>query len=122
MSLSEVSALPAAESVKRIAFERAEVVPGFVNDTYFLVVHGQAPCVNMKVMLSPLVYFMCPEYWGIEVIGYLRGGICLTAIKPYALTIPLAGITGVKGIEVLGGNRSERFEVPGGCGEGVSFA
>jgi hypothetical protein len=34
---------------------------------------------------------------------------------PFTVVIPLAGVTGSKGIEVLGANRNETFEVSGGC-------
>jgi len=104
-----------AGSSRVINFDSAEVVPGIVPETFFLVVRGEAPCLNMSVALTPLIYVKCPEYWGIEVVGSLPGGFCLTAIKPFLLTIPLSGITGSKGIEVIGASRQEKFEVGGGC-------
>ena len=107
--------LQPASSARRISFDEAEVVPGIVPDTYFLIVRGTAPCLNMSVSLLPLIYIRCPEFWGIEVVGTLPGGFCLDTIKPYCVSIPLTGITGSKGIEVLGSNRSQRFDVPGGC-------
>lgn len=114
MSLRDFAAAPAAESFRRIHFDSAEVVSDFPGG-YTLIVRGEAPCLNMEVSLSPLIYIDCPEYWGIEVIGSLRGNICLTAMKPYVVAIPLNGITGSRGIEVLGPRRSERIEVEGGC-------
>lgn len=107
--------LQAASSVKLISFDRAEVRPGFVSGTYFLIVHGEAPCLNMDVRLSPVIYITCPDYWLIEVTGSLPGGFCLTGMKPYCVTIPLNGIIGYEGIEVRGDNRTEKFDVPGGC-------
>lgn len=107
--------LKSASSSKLIAFDNAKVIPGFINDTYFLHVTGQAPCLNMVVQLVPLIYIDCPDYWGIEVVGSLSGGICLTAMKPYDIAIPLAGVTGRKGIEVIGGNTTKQFNVAGGC-------
>lgn len=112
MNLTE---LKAASGAKLIAFEEAEVVPGFVNDTYFLVVRGEAPCLNMEVRLVPLIYIDCPDFWQIEVTGTLPGGFCLTAMKPYVVSLPLAGITGREGIELVGANGSKRFSVLGGC-------
>lgn len=100
---------------KLIAFDQADVVPGIVNDTFFLCVSGQVGCFNMEVRLIPRIYVRCPEYWEIEVTGTLNGGICLEAIKPYSVAVPLAGITGSKGIEVIGHGKTERFEVTGGC-------
>ncbi|MDJ0978243.1 MAG: hypothetical protein QNI87_06885 [Erythrobacter sp.] len=70
----------------------------------------------MDVRLSPMIYIDCPEYWGIEVEGSLPGGFCMTAMKPFTVTIPLAGITGSKGIEVIGNDKTEKHSVAGGCG------
>lgn len=104
-----------ASSGRIIAFDDAQVVPGIVNGTYFLIVSGQAPCLNMAVSLMPLIYVSCPEYWEIEVVGTLPSGFCLTAVRPYVATIPLTGITGSEGIEVVGSNGRKRFDVSGGC-------
>lgn len=106
-----------ATSSRVISFDSANVVGGFINDTYFLTVIGEAPCLNMDVNLVPLIYIDCPEFWGIEVVGTLPGGFCVTAMKPFAVTIPLDGVTGTLGIEVIGHNRREKFEVAGGCRE-----
>ena len=120
MSNQNLADMESAQSIKRIGFDEAEVVANFPGG-YLLVVRGTAPCVNMEVRLSPLIYIECPDYWGIEVIGLLPGGICLTAVKPYVATIALQGVTGSQGIEVLGANRSERFDVPDGCKPGLAF-
>lgn len=108
-----VSALPAAESCRRLNYEHAELaeIPES-NGRYAVVVHGEAPCLNMHVSLSPFIYIRRPEYWGIEVVGCLPGGICLTAIKPFVLALDLDSITGTKGIEIIGANRTDRFEIP----------
>jgi len=119
MSLRDFAALAAAESVRRINFDSAEVVN--VAGRNILIVRGEAPCLNMNVSLSPLIYIECPEYWGIEVIGSLPGCICLTAMKPFVLALPLDGIIGSKGIEVLGARRSEQIDVEGGCESGRCF-
>jgi hypothetical protein len=100
----QLTATQAAQSVRRINFKSAQVRPGFVNNTFFLVVSGTKPCINMQVHLSPLIYIRRPEYWGIEVIGTLLGP-CLTATAPYHVFIPLNGIIGTKGIEVIGATK-----------------
>jgi hypothetical protein len=120
MSVEDFMNCEPAQSFRRIGFDSAEVVSNFPG-SYILVVSGEAPCLNMEVSLSPLVYAMCPEYWGIEVIGALPGGICLTAMKPYTLTLKLDGITGYRGIEVLGARRGQRIDVEGGCGQDRAF-
>jgi hypothetical protein len=110
--LEPFAALPAAVSIRRLDFERAEVVtlesdpPQFV-----LFVRGTKPFLNMEVELSPLVYIRQPEYWEIEVLGRLRG-IGLPALAPYTASLRLAGVTGTKGIEVVGATRRARFDVP----------
>lgn len=98
-----------------IAFEDAQVVPGIVNGTYFLIVSGQAPCLNMEVALMPLIYVRCPDYWEIEVVGTLPSGFCLPTVRPYTATISLTGITGSKGVEVVGSTDRQKFDVEGGC-------
>jgi hypothetical protein len=103
--------LPVSQSVRLIDFEEARVVPGIVPDTFILIVSGTKPYVNMRVELSPLVYVRQPEYWGIEVVGTLPG-IGLPTTAPYTESLPLDGIRGTRGIEVIGATRSERFDVP----------
>jgi hypothetical protein len=117
-ALAPFLALPPAESVRRLDFERAEVVtlesdpPQFV-----LFVRGTKPYLNMQVELSPLVYVRQPEYWEIEVLGRLPG-IGLPALAPYTASLRLAGVTGTKGVEVVGATRRARFDVPPEPGAG----
>jgi hypothetical protein len=105
--------LPKADSQRLIDFERAQILtlesfpPQFV-----LRVTGTKPFLNMEVQLVPLVFIQQPEFWGIEVVGRLPGGIGLPALAPYDVTIPLSGITGTKGIEVIGASRTKRIRVP----------
>lgn len=105
--------LPRTESVRLIDFDLAEVLtlesfpPQFV-----LVVTGTKPFLNMEVELVPLVFVRQPEFWGIEVVGRLPGGIGLTAVAPYTVSINLSGITGTEGIEVIGATRSEKLRIP----------
>jgi hypothetical protein len=112
--------LPKPASHSLIDFERAEVwslatpaVLGFPPQ-FGLGVTGITPFLDMEVELVPLVFTRQPEYWGIEVVGRLRGGgeIGAAAVEPYAVSIPLSGITGTKGVEVIGATRSEKIEVP----------
>ncbi|TYB58857.1 hypothetical protein FXF51_35600 [Nonomuraea sp. PA05] len=103
--------LPAPSSVRLIDFEEARVVPGIVPKSFILIVSGTKPYINMTVSLSPLVYIKQPEYWGIEVIGSLPG-IGLPATAPYTVSLPLDGILGTKGIEVIGAGNRKTFDVP----------
>lgn len=105
--------LPKAESRRLLDFERAQILtlesfpPQFV-----LRVTGTKPFLNMEVQLEPLVFIQQPEFWGIEVVGSLPGGIGLPALGPYDVSIPLSGITGTRGIEVIGASRTKRIRVP----------
>jgi hypothetical protein len=99
------------QSTRLINFDSAQVRPGFVTNTYFLVVSGTKPYLNMEVHLSPLIYIKKPEYWGIEVIGTLSG-IGLPALAPYHVFIALDGITGTKGVEVIGASKRKKTNVP----------
>jgi hypothetical protein len=105
--------LPKAGSYRLLDFEWAEVAALESFPPQFLLrVGGTKPYANMSVDLSPLVYIRQPEYWGIEVVGRLRGGILLPAEVPYEVSLPLSGIIGTAGVEVIGATRSERIEVP----------
>lgn len=100
-----------SQSARRIDFRQAQVVGGIVSGTYILIVSGTKPYLNMDVHLSPLIYVRRPEYWGIEVIGTLSGiGIPRTA--PYHVYLDLTGLTGTKGVEVLGAKTRKRIDVP----------
>ena len=112
-TLADVVALPVGTSSRVIDFERAEVRPGFVSGTYFLIVQGVAPCANMEVSLNPLIYVQQPDYWGIEVVGTLRGGICLPRQKDYLEVLDITNVLGTEGIEVIGATRSEKIPVGG---------
>jgi hypothetical protein len=99
-----------SQSARRINFKIAKVVPGIVPNTWFLIVSGIKPFLNMHVHLSPLIYNHQPDYWGIEVIGTLSGiGIPITA--PYHVFISLEGIRGVKGIEVIGATITKKINI-----------
>ncbi|GAA2818950.1 hypothetical protein RMN57_29075 [Kitasatospora sp. CM 4170] len=103
--------LPAPESVRIIDFDEAQVVPGIVPATFILIVNGVMPYQNMTVRLSPRVYIERPVYWGIEVVGSLPG-IGIPATAPYTVSLPLDGVLGTRGIEVIGANRTQQIAVP----------
>jgi hypothetical protein len=109
--MREFSALPTAESCRLIDFTRCEVRPGFLPDTYILIVTGVKPYANMQVDLIPLIYIRQPEYWEIEVVGCLRG-IGLPMLTPYTVSLPLDGVRGIHGVEVVGANGRKRLDVP----------
>lgn len=106
--------LPAPASTRVIDFDRAKIVTLESHPPqYVLVVSGTKPYVNMTVRLSPLTYIRQPEHWGIEVVGQLPGGIGLPALGAYEVSLPLAGIMGTEGVEVIGATRSEKLDLDG---------
>lgn len=93
-----------------VSFDYAYVIPGIVNGTWFAFVCGEARCFNMSVTLQPLIYVKKPEYWEIQVIGCV-GEICLPAQRPYYAGLDVTNFLGHKGIEIVGSNRSKKFEI-----------
>jgi hypothetical protein len=89
---------------------RAVVVPGFVNDTFILIVAGKKPYLNMTVTLVPVIYTRKPEYWRIEVVA-CQPGILLPTIGFYNEYLPLDHYRGTKGIEVVWADSSEKIDV-----------
>jgi hypothetical protein len=112
--IEEYEALPKASSHRLIDFEQAEVVASESNPPQVLLkVRGRKPYANMWVDLAPLVDDVRYPYRRIEVVGRLPVGIGLPSdASQYDLSIPLYGITGTEGIEIIGATRSERIEVP----------
>ena len=106
----EFSELPAAESCRLIDFENTEVVPGIVNETWILIVSGTKNYANMDIKLAPRIYAKQPEYWGIEVVACLTG-MGLPALAPYSASLPLDGIRGKKGIEIIGATCSKKIDL-----------
>jgi hypothetical protein len=104
--------LPPAQSCRLIDFERADVVSLMIYPPPppTLVVAGRKPWANMTVSLNPLRYVKQPEYWGIEVVGCMPP-IGQPAIIPYVVELVLAGITGTRGIEVIGATHTEKIEL-----------
>ncbi len=105
--------LPKAGSYRLVDFEWAEIVTLESFPPQFLLrVGGTKPYANMSVDLSPLVHTTRPEYWGIEVVGSLPG-IGLPALAPYEVTLAVTSFLGTHGIEVIGANRVQRFDITG---------
>ncbi|HMS86580.1 MAG TPA: hypothetical protein PKD12_23375 [Nitrospira sp.] len=104
--------LPKSEGCRLIDFTDVEIRPGFLPNTYIVIVSGTKPYLNMTVNLVPLVYIRQPEFWGIEVVGCLPG-IGLPAEAPYTVSLPLDGVRGSEGIEIIGATQSRKLRV--GC-------
>ncbi len=101
-----------------INFERADVVsPMIYPPQPRLVVSGQTPVPGMDVTLVPVVYVSQTEYWVIQVVGSFPAGPHVTqpiaGPVPYTVELDLAGVTGTKGVDVVGADQTERIDVPG---------
>ncbi len=98
------------ESCRLIAFKEAFVThlkPGHL----LLIVRGVAPTVSTRVFLSHREYRRRPDWWGIEVVGALPGGVCLKDDRQYEACISLAGLFGEMGLEVIGATGSMKIEL-----------
>jgi len=109
----EFQDLPQPTSTRLIDFDEVKILTlESFPPQYMLVVSGRKPYWNMRVTLSPLTYIRQPEYWGIEVIGSVRGIALPAPGAPYTVTLLLTGFIGTCGIEVIGASRSERLDIP----------
>ena len=109
--VEQFRALPQSEACRRIDFDKVDIRPGFIPNTYILIVNGTKPWSTMTVTLQALIYIQQPDYWGIEVIA-CQNGIGLPVQAPYTATLDISQTRGKKGIEVIGATRSERRDVP----------
>ena len=109
--LKAFKALPPPSTCRLIPFTKTVVVPGFLPNTYFLIVSGTKPWVTMTVELRPLIYIVQPDYWGIEVVG-CQNGIGLPKTAPYSVALDITHFRGKKGIEVIGSSGNKKINVP----------
>lgn len=79
-----------------------------------LIVKGQTPSSSSEgspVKLQPVKYVVRPEYWRIDVL-WDRADAIFQSLNSYeAPPLDLTGVTGTKGIEVVGKDRSEKIDV-----------
>jgi hypothetical protein len=109
--LKTIESLPPSTLCRRINFEHAQVVPGIVPRSYFLIVSGKKPWASMTVELQALIYIQQPEYWGIEVVGCVSG-VSLPVEVPYSVWLDITHVLGKQGIEVIGATKTEKIRVP----------
>lgn len=111
MHLKAFESLPHSSTCRLIDFDKADVVPGFVSKTFFLIVAGIKPWLTMKVELHPLICIRQPEYWGVEVVA-CQDGVGQPQTAPYHIQLDITHLLGTKGIEVIGASARKRFNVP----------
>ena len=76
-----------------------------------LTVTGNTPSSSARgcpVKLVPATYSAQPEFWRVEVL-WDRADAIFQALCPFEVSIAIDDIRGTRGIEVVGGTRSEQL-------------
>ncbi len=100
-----------ADHCQTLDFENVElkqIEKGF----WVVKVKGKKPHAHMKVELVPSQHTHQPEYWDIKVHGCVNADIENPKSTPFEVTLPLTACKGVKGIEIVGGTKASRFDIP----------
>ncbi len=127
MNIAASGSLSSVPNGRIIDFEFAEIKTLSIQGNLYLWVSGTIPAGNFEVILAPRIYHYLPEYWGIEVnivatpaaindFVNVLGDIdeVITAAPTiFERSVPLAGITGSRGIAVIGANQVKRIEIAG---------
>jgi hypothetical protein len=103
--------LPITEAARLVPFDAAEVVIDTPLGYPALFVHGTRPLSSMRIWLQPRFSVNVPEYWRIEVVASIPFGPFKDETKRYVEVLPLDGLVGTKGIEVVGANGTKRIDV-----------
>lgn len=118
MTTSSGGSLSSVPNGRIIDFDVAELRTVPFQDSLYLWVRGTLPGAGFEARLAPRVYQFRPDYWGIEVAVVMQpkaandtdmGEVSLE----FERSVPLTGITGVRGITVIGANQAKRIEISG---------
>jgi hypothetical protein len=92
-------------------FDKIEIRKGDGKDTWMLVVTGTTGGSPKGVQLIPAVYVRQPDYWRIELVqcGKDAEG---PETAHFTARLPLLGLLGTSGIEIVGAPRIERIDMP----------
>ena len=114
MNSSTSGSLTSVPNGRIIGFEIAELRRVPFQDSLYLWVRGTLPAPGFEAKLAPRVYHDRPDYWGIEVVVIANAeniaddaSISLNFEK----SVPLVGITGNRGISVIGANQIQQIEI-----------
>jgi hypothetical protein len=118
MTSSAGGSLSSVPNGRIIDFEQAELRKPPFQDSLYLWVKGTLPGTGFEARLAPRIYHDRPDYWGIEVAvvtepqpaNDVGGG---EKSLDFERSVPLTGITGVRGITVIGANQVKRIEISG---------
>ena len=116
MASGSLSSVP---NGKIIDFDRAELRRVPFQDSLYLWVSARTPGTSFELRLAPRIYHDRPDYWGIEVvaIGATQADNDTGIDADTGLverSVPLSGITGTKGISVIGANQTKLIEIDSG--------
>jgi len=79
----------------------AMIRPGFLDDTFFLLLDGKKPHGNTWVELKPVTYVQQPEYWQIDVVECRNAVVATAVISPYGFDPQeISKFMGKKGVEL----------------------
>jgi hypothetical protein len=118
MSSSSSGSLSSVPNGRIIDFEVAELRKLPFQDSLYLWVQGHLPSADFEAKLAPRFYHDRPDYWGIEVavVSVPRSDNDLSAANTslsFERSVPLTGITGTKGITVIGANQIKQIDISG---------
>lgn len=128
MNSASSGSLSSVPNGRIIDFEIAELRRLPFQDSLYLWVRGSLPATGFEARLAPRIYHDRPDYWGIEVavIHAPEATVPHPANDDSAIevidsdgglvferSVPLTGITGVRGITVIGANQVKRIEIIG---------
>jgi hypothetical protein len=103
-----------------IEFDKAELRRLPFQDGLYLWVKGRLPEPGFEARLAPRIYSTeRPDYWGIEVAAFASiasNGVADDAgdSLTFERSVPLTGITGTRGVTVIGANQVQRIDIDGG--------
>jgi hypothetical protein len=114
MSGATSSSLSSVPNGRIIDFERAELRRVPFQDSLYLWVSGSLPGPGFEAKLAPRLYYGRPDYWDIEV-AVVTANAANDADEELSLnferSVPLTGITGNRGITVIGASQVKRIEI-----------
>ena len=123
MSNSTGGSLSSVPNGRIIDFEAAELRKPPFQDSLYLWVRGSLPGTGFEARLAPRIYHDRPDYWGIEVaVVHAANGVTPSPANDtgggdealvFERSVPLTGITGIRGITVIGANQVKRIDITG---------